>query len=75
MPCGDVYEPKLSGKRNHVNSFGTVNGIVAIVKSENVFFEMAITESTIRMEPMADRWTAFGFAMQQLDGHDHLALH
>jgi len=48
---------------------------VAIVKSENVFFEMAITESTIRMEPMADRWTAFGFAVQQLDGHDHLALH
>jgi transketolase len=33
------------------------------------------TESTISMEPLADRWKAFGFAVTDLDGHDHLALH
>ena len=33
------------------------------------------TESTISMEPLADRWKAFGFAVKELDGHDHLALH
>jgi transketolase len=26
------------------------------------------------MEPLADRWSAFGFAVKELDGHDHLAL-
>ena len=26
------------------------------------------------MEPLADRWAAFGFAVTELDGHDHLAL-
>lgn len=33
------------------------------------------TENTIRMEPLADRWTAFGFAVKELDGHDHAALY
>jgi len=32
MPCGDLYQPKLSSKRNDVNSFGAVNGIVAFVE-------------------------------------------
>ena len=32
------------------------------------------TEKTIRMEPLADRWTSFGFAVKEIDGHDHLAL-
>ena len=32
------------------------------------------TENTIRMEPLADRWSSFGFAVREIDGHDHSML-
>jgi transketolase len=32
------------------------------------------TERTIRLEPLADRFAAFGWAVRQVDGHDHAAL-
>ncbi len=27
------------------------------------------------MEPLADRWTSFGWSVREVDGHDHAALH
>jgi transketolase len=32
------------------------------------------TEQTIRLEPLADRWRAFGWAVADVDGHDISAL-
>jgi transketolase len=32
------------------------------------------TERTIALEPLADKWRAFGWSVHQLDGHDHAAL-
>jgi transketolase len=32
------------------------------------------TEDTIRLEPLADRWRAFGWAVTEVDGHDIDAL-
>lgn len=32
------------------------------------------TENTVQLEPLADKWRAFGFAVTQVDGHDHGAL-
>jgi transketolase len=32
------------------------------------------TELTIRLEPLADKWRAFGWAVREVDGHDHAAL-
>ena len=32
------------------------------------------TEDVIDMRPMADKWQAFGFHVQELDGHDFAAL-
>lgn len=32
------------------------------------------TERTIGLEPLADRWRAFGWAVVEVDGHDHAAL-
>jgi len=34
----------------------------------------AATEHTIGLEPLADRWRAFGWAVVEVDGHDHAAL-
>ena len=32
------------------------------------------TERTIRLEPLADKMRAFGWAVREVDGHDHAAL-
>jgi transketolase len=32
------------------------------------------TESTMRLEPLADKWRAFGWSVREVDGHDHGAL-
>lgn len=32
------------------------------------------TESTVRLEPLAEKWRAFGWAVAEVDGHDHAAL-
>lgn len=34
----------------------------------------AATEQTIRLEPLADKMRAFGWAVREVDGHDHAAL-
>jgi transketolase len=32
------------------------------------------TEATMTLEPLADRWRAFGWAVREVDGHDPVAL-
>lgn len=32
------------------------------------------TENTIKMDPLADKWRAFGWAVDEVDGHDYSAL-
>ena len=45
-----------------------------VIVDRNRIQQGDFTESTIRMEPLAQRWSAFGFAVKELDGHDHLEL-
>ena len=32
------------------------------------------TENTVTLDPLPDRWRAFGWAVEEVDGHDHAAL-
>jgi transketolase len=32
------------------------------------------TETTMALEPLADKWRAFGWSVREVDGHDHEAL-
>lgn len=32
------------------------------------------TEKTLRLEPLAEKWRAFGWSVREVDGHDHAAL-
>lgn len=48
---------------------------LVVIVDRNRIQQGDFTENTIRMEPLPDRWKAFGFAVKELDGHDHLALH
>jgi transketolase len=47
---------------------------LTVIVDRNRIQQGDFTEATIRMEPLAERWSAFGFAVAEIDGHDHLAL-
>jgi len=48
--------------------------LVAIV-DRNRLQQGARTEETNRLEPLADKWRAFGWEAAEVDGHDHAALY
>lgn len=45
------------------------------VVDRNRLQQGARTEETNRLEPLADKWRAFGWDVAECDGHDHLALY
>jgi transketolase len=47
---------------------------LVVIVDRNRIQQGDFTESTIRMDPMAPKWSAFGFAVEEVDGHDHAAL-
>lgn len=50
-----------------------LGGLTAIV-DRNRLQQGARTEDTNALEPLADKWRAFGWAVEEVDGHDHQAL-
>ncbi len=52
--------------------YGLDNLIVIV--DRNRIQQGDFTENTIRMDPLPARWEAFGFAVKEIDGHDHEAL-
>ena len=47
---------------------------LVLIVDRNGLQQGAATEDTIRLEPLADKWRAFGWAVRELDGHDHAGL-
>lgn len=47
---------------------------LVVIVDRNRIQQGDFTENTLRMEPLADRWRSFGFAVVEIDGHDHAAL-
>jgi transketolase len=50
-----------------------LTNLIAVV-DRNRLQQGARTEDTNRLEPLADKWRAFGWETVELDGHDHAAL-
>lgn len=51
-----------------------LSGLTAIV-DRNRLQQGARTEDTNRLEPLGDKWRAFGWEVREIDGHDLDALH
>jgi transketolase len=51
-----------------------LDNLVAVI-DRNRLQQGARTEDTNRLEPLADRWRAFGWEAIECDGHDHAALY
>jgi len=47
---------------------------LTVIVDRNRFQQGDATENTVRLDPLADRWRAFGWAVAEVDGHDHAAL-
>jgi len=47
---------------------------LTVIVDRNRFQQGDATENTVRLDPLADRWRAFGWAVAEGDGHDHAAL-
>ncbi len=50
-----------------------LSNLIAIV-DYNKIQSLAPVEETIRLEPFAEKWKAFGWDVREVDGHDHKAL-
>jgi transketolase len=50
-----------------------LDGLVLIV-DRNGLQQGDATERTMRLDPLADRFIAFGWSVREVDGHDHAAL-
>jgi transketolase len=47
---------------------------LTVVVDRNRYQQGDATENTVRLDPLAERWRAFGWAVVEVDGHDHAAL-
>lgn len=47
---------------------------LTVIVDRNRLQQGDLTENTVRLEPLADRWRAFGWAVTEVDGHDIDAL-
>jgi transketolase len=47
---------------------------LTLIVDRNRLQQGAATEETVTLEPLADKWRAFGWAVAEVDGHDHDAL-
>lgn len=50
-----------------------LDNLVAII-DYNKLQSLTTVEKTLRIEPLADKLRAFGWAVREVDGHDHVAL-
>jgi transketolase len=48
---------------------------LVVVVDYNKIQSLAPVRETVALEPFADKWKAFGWAVVEVDGHDHAALH
>jgi transketolase len=64
---GSVWEAAMFGHHHELAN------LVAIV-DYNKLQAIGPTEQTLRLEPFADKWRAFGWDTVEVDGHDHEQL-
>lgn len=64
---GSVWEAAMAASKHHLN-----NLIVLI--DYNKMQSYSTTEEVLNLEPMLDKWRAFGFESEELDGHNVQAL-
>jgi transketolase len=69
---GELQEGSMWEAAMAAGHFG-LDGLTVII-DRNGLQQGDRTETTLRLEPLADKWRAFGWGVRETDGHDHAAL-
>ena len=64
---GSMWEAAMLAGHRKLSNF-------AVVVDRNRLQQGAGTEETNALEPLGDKWRAFGWEVVEVDGHDHLQL-
>src|SRR4051812_17618462 len=64
---GSNWEAAMCAQQYHLDNLN-------VIVDRNQIQQGDFTKNTIQMEPLAERWKSFGFAVNEVDGHDHRAL-
>ena len=64
---GSMWEAAMAGAH-----FGLER--LTLIVDRNGLQQGDATETTMRLDPLAERFRAFGWAVREVDGHDHAAL-
>ena len=64
---GSNWEAAMAAQHYNLES-------LTVIVDRNRLQQGDFTEKTIRMDPLAPKWAAFGFAVEEVDGHDPAAL-
>jgi len=64
---GSNWEAAMTAQHYHLDN-------LIVIVDRNRIQQGDFTEKTIRMDPLAAKWEAFGFAVKEVDGHDHAVL-
>jgi transketolase len=65
---GSVWEAALFAAHHRLDR-------LVVVIDYNKIQSLAPVAETIGLEPFADKWRSFGWAVREVDGHDHARLH
>lgn len=65
---GSTWEPVLFAAHHKLDQ------LVAVI-DYNKIQSLDSVANTLALEPFADKWESFGWAVREVDGHDHAALH
>jgi transketolase len=64
---GEVWEAAMSGAHHKL---GTLTAVIDYNKLQSD----ASNDAIMRLEPLAEKWRAFGWDVQEIDGHDIRAI-
>ncbi|MHB1021260.1 MAG: transketolase [Acidobacteriaceae bacterium] len=67
MQEGSNWEAAMTAQQYNLDN-------LIVIVDRNRIQQGDFTEKIIRMDPLAPKWAAFGFAVEEIDGHDHAAL-
>jgi len=48
---------------------------LTVIVDRNRLQQGGSTEAVIRLEPLKEKWESFGWAVEEINGHDHAAIH
>lgn len=64
---GSMWEPVLFAAHHHLDN------LIAVI-DYNKIQSLDFVERTLALEPLAEKWRSFGWAVREVDGHDVQAL-